>query len=299
MTACTRAGLLGWLLVLASCTGNSTPGLPVGARAGSPISHATAVPTGPGSAAAEEAKLCVPAKTTGASKPPGEGPIPPAIEDVEHQVEEARGLRYNHPVQVEQISAATMAARVTKSFQGQYPPALYDRRTRAWRTIGVIPPTADIRTALLAFGSGQVVGYYDPASGALVIISDSDPTLTVSEHYVLAHELTHAIDDQHFGLSRLDPLIKNCQDERFAAAVAAVEGNAQYFARQVILAHPSTDGVGDTGGGLPAGVPPFISDLELWSYTAGERFITAIESSGGTKAINRVLINLPVSTEQI
>ena len=191
-----------------------------------------------------------------------------------------------------------MAARVRKSFKGEYPAALYDRRTQAWRTIGVIPAEADLRTALLAFGSGQVVGYYDPSTGALVVIADPHASLTLSQHYVLAHELTHAIDDQHFGLSRLDPLIKTCQDERFAAALGAVEGNAQYFARQVILAHPSAN-VGDTGSGLPARVPPFVTQLQLWSYTAGEQFITAIEAKGGISAVNQVLASLPVSTEQI
>ncbi|MEA2438392.1 MAG: hypothetical protein QOF65_2948 [Thermoleophilaceae bacterium] len=294
------ARLGGALLVLTACTPSTV--LPVPgpeASLGPPMSHPSKVPTGPGSAAAELAHLCVPAKTTGGTKPPGEGPIPPAISEVEHQVEQARGLTYDHPVQVEQISAATMSSRVTKSFKGQYPAAMYDRRTQAWRTIGVIPPGADLRRALLAFGSGQVVGYYDPATGALVVIADPDPTLTLSERYVLAHELTHAVDDQHFGLSRLDPLIKRCQDESFAAALGAVEGNAQYFARQVILAHPSTD-IGDTGGGgLPPDVPPFVSQLQLWSYTAGERFITSIEADGGTKAVNHVLTDLPVSTEQI
>ena len=293
-----RAALGCALLALAGCTSSGVA--PDPGSAGPPIRHPSTVPTGPGSAAAELAKLCVPAKTTTGGTPPGEGPIPPAIAAVEHQVEQARGLTYDHPVQVEQISAATMATRVTKSFKGQYPAALYDRRTRAWRTIGVIPAGADLRTALLAFGSGQVVGYYDPSTGALVVIAGSNPTLTLAEHYVLAHELTHAIDDQHFGLSRLDPLIKKCQDERFAAALGTVEGNAQYFARQVILAHPSSAaGVGDTGGGLPAGVPPFVSQLQLWSYTAGERFITAVEAAGGIKAVDHVLTDLPVSTEQI
>jgi len=292
-----RAYLWGALLLLAGCTASGVVPVP-SAAAGPPLDHPSTVPTGSGSAAAELAHLCVPAKTSTGGKPPGEGPIPPAITDVEHQVEQARGLTYNHLVQVEQISAATMASRVTKSFKGEYPALLYDRRTLAWRTIGVIPPGADLRTALLAFGSGQVVGYYDPSTGALVIIADSNPTLTMAQHYVLAHELTHAIDDQHFGLSRLDPLIKKCQDERFAAALGAIEGNAQYFARQVILAHPSIN-VGDTGSGLPADVPPFVTQLQLWSYTAGERFITAVEAAGGTEAVNQVLSDLPVSTEQI
>jgi hypothetical protein len=293
------ACLCGTLLVLGACTTDTPVPGPPGATFGPSLSHPSTVPTGPGSAAAELAHLCVPADTSGGGKPPGEGPIPAAITEVEHQVEQARGLTYSHPVQVEQISAATMASRVTKSFKGQYPAALYDRRTLAWRTIGVIPSGADLRRALLAFGSGQVVGYYDPATGALVVVADSNPTLTLSERYVLAHELTHALDDQHFGLSRLDPLIKKCQDESFAAALGTVEGNAQYFARQVILAHPSTN-IGDTGGGgPPADVPPFVTQLQLWSYTAGERFITSVEAAGGLKAVNHVLTDLPVSTEQI
>jgi hypothetical protein len=243
------------------------------------------------------AKLCVPAKTSG-GKSPGEGPIPPAITQVEHEVERFRGLQYDHPVQVEQISSSQMSARAKKSFEQEYPAALYDRRTIAWRTIGVIPADADLRTALLSFGAGQVVGYYDPTTGALVVTADPSPTLTLSERYVLAHELTHAIDDQHFGLSRLDPLLKSCQDERFAAALGAVEGDAQYFARQVILAHPSTN-IGGTGGGVPSDVPPFVSQLQLWSYTAGERFIASVEASGGIEAVDRVMTHLPASTEQI
>ena len=290
------SGVSGALLILASCTASvgDVPSAGLGPR----LNHPSAVPDGPGSAAATLARLCVPAKTTGGGKPPGEGPIPPAITDVEHQVEQARGLHYNHLVRVEQISTTQMASRVTKSFKSEYPAALYDRRTQAWHAIGVIPPDADLRSSLLAFGSGQVVGYYDPATGALVVLAGSSPALTLAQHYVLAHELTHAIDDQHFGLSRLDPLIKKCQDEPFAAALGAVEGNAQYFARQVILSHPTAD-VGDIGGGLPADVPPFVAQLQLWSYTAGERFITAIEAGGGIKAVNQVLTDLPVSTEQI
>ena len=102
--------------------------------------------------------------------------------------------------------------------------------------MGVIGPQADIRDALLAFQTGQVVGFYNPETGELVYIGDTQ--LDLNERFTLAHELTHAIDDQHFDLKRLDPVAARCQDERFEAALGAVEGSAQYFATQVIMRFP-------------------------------------------------------------
>ena len=37
-----------------------------------------------------------------------------------------------------------MDRRLQESFRAYYPKDLYDRRTFAWRTIGVIPPDADL-----------------------------------------------------------------------------------------------------------------------------------------------------------
>src|SRR5204862_679931 len=89
------------------------------------------------------------------------------------------------------------------------------------------------------FLAGQVVGFYDPDTGRLVY--QRSGALGLEERFVLAHELTHAIDDQHFDLSRLDGLARSCADEASSAALGAVEGSAQYFATQVIARNPSTD----------------------------------------------------------
>ena len=76
------------------------------------------------------------------------------------------------------------------------------------------------------------MGFYNPANGQLVYIGDTD--LDQTERYILAHELTHAIDDQHFGLRRLDAIGARCDDEAFTAGLGAIEGSAQYFATQVL-----------------------------------------------------------------
>ena len=55
-----------------------------------------------------------------------------------------------------------MDRRLEESFQAYYPKDLYDRRTFAWRTIGVIPTDADLHEAYRSFLTGEVVGFYDP-----------------------------------------------------------------------------------------------------------------------------------------
>jgi hypothetical protein len=121
----------------------------------------------------------------------------------------------------------------------------------------------------------------------------------LTERFILAHELTHALDDQHFGLGRLDAIAARCDDEVFTAGLGAIEGSAQFFATQVILRFPSGASIGGSGGGSLEGVPPFISNLQLWPYTAGMAFIQRLDDDGGTAEVDRALTTFPVSTEQI
>jgi hypothetical protein len=163
-----------------------------------------------------------------------------------------------------------------------------------------MPRDVDIREALFAFQTGQVVGFYNPIDGELVYRADG--RLDLVERVTLAHELTHAIDDQHFDLSRIDRVAATCRDEAFQAALGAVEGSAQFFSIKVLFEFPPDDGdfsgLGD-GGGMPDGVPPFMVDLQLWPYTAGQSFVTALDGRGGTAEIDAALRRFPTTTEQI
>jgi hypothetical protein len=256
------------------------------------------VPTGPRSAAAAMQRLCVPPKT-GSTTPVPPGTTPPAIAQVEHEVETVRGLTYEHPVAVQPVTPAQMDAKVAASFNGSYPAGFYARRTLAWRALGVIPAGADIRRSLLAFQTGEVVGFYNPDTGELVYIGNASLN-DLAERFTLAHELTHAIDDQHFDLTRMDGIAAHCQDELGEAALGAVEGSAQYFASQVITRFPGGSvSSGGQGAASLSGVPPFIVGMELWPYTAGQAFITALDQRGGLAAVNQALRHWPVSTAQV
>jgi hypothetical protein len=250
------------------------------------------------------AKLCVPASPP--RSPPAAGELPPDLQTIAHQVEQARGHDFVTLPNAEGVSSQEMDRRLVQNFNAYYPKDLYDRRTFAWRTIGVIPADADLHEAYRQFLTGGVVGFYDPETGELVYQSSGD--LGFTERLTLAHELTHALDDQTFDLKRLDALTNRCQDERFAGALGLVEGSAQYFSAASAAENPDVS-LGDlleaiaqaaTSGTPPEGVPPFLYAINIWPYSAGMAFVGDLAGrEGGTQAVDVAFEDLPVSTEQV
>src|SRR4029077_17653033 len=105
------------------------------------------------------------------------------------------------------------------------------------KKFGLLPRNLDLQTFLLALLREQVAGYYDPKTKTVNLLDWVD---VEQQRPVLAHELTHALQDQSFGLekwmkagagdlgaSSKDPTqadIENC--ETAAARQAVVEGQA-------------------------------------------------------------------------
>ena len=257
-------------------------------------SGGVAVKTGPTTAFQAMRRLCIPADIV--ADPVKKVPTPPAIAEVEHQVETVRGFTYDRPVNIEPITAREMDRRLRNYFDAYYPKRFYARRSDAWATIGAIPRDIGILEALNNYQQGQVLGYYNSQNEELVYTGDAE--LDRIEHFVLAHELTHAIDDQHFDLDRLDDMVVHCDDEIFQAALGVVEGSANHFATQVLLRYPSA-APGSIPGGRAGEVPPLISEIQAYPYTTGQRFVDALADQGGPAAVNRALQTFPTTTEQV
>jgi hypothetical protein len=232
-----------------------------------------------------------------------EGPTPPVIADVMDEVERLRGFGYSKPVVAKAVTQAEIARDLTEYADIAYPREQMARRSLAWETIGVIPDGTSLRRVYEEYGSTQVIGYYDTLNGTLKFLGTQEPSPL--ERITLAHELTHAIDDQRFGLEKLDVLSARCRDEETAAAIALVEGNATFFMirwAQTYLTPEEQVEVGveaalqDTSTG---DIPPFILGLQAWSYDEGLRFVTAVASRSGVDAVDEAFADPPVSTEQI
>jgi hypothetical protein len=285
--------------------GACTHGSPVAQPPPSPgPASPTQSPTlSPSPASASPDPLCRHPKP--ASVPPerSASSLPAPIKQVAGEVAAVRRLSFRHPVAPEPLAQAQIGRLIATGLNQEFPPDLEARRSQAWATIGVIPRGADLHKAVMTFGSTQVTGFYDEVSGRLVFGGSDSPT--PFQRLTLAHELTHALDDQHFELGRLDELIATCQDERFQAFLSLTEGDAVETSVEWAQKNLTASEIGqlnEEAGSFPpppASIPQFLERLLLSPYGEGRTFVQALQARGGEAAVNAAFRKPPVSTEQI
>src|SRR6266404_6275223 len=69
------------------------------------------------------------------------------------------------------------------------------------KRLGLAPPDFQYRALILRVLTEQVAGYYDPKTGEFHLADWIDLD---DQRPIMAHELTHALQDQHFNLRRFE-----------------------------------------------------------------------------------------------
>jgi len=151
-------------------------------------------------------------------------PAPPLtpeqrIAEIVAFVEASRGHEFVTTPVVEFLSDADFRAEVLAEVDGAE--ASVDAAEVTFAALGWIAPEVDLYEKYrIAFGGG-VVGFYDPGTDVLKVRGTE---LTPYRREVIAHELTHALDDQIHDLGDIEPA--SLLDERYFAALVAIEGSA-------------------------------------------------------------------------
>jgi hypothetical protein len=180
-----------------------------------------------------------PAGQTPAASPRPSAPATVDLErladDVAREVEQLRGWTFKRPVKRARISAARARLDIQRIVLAAQTP---DRRARLQaflRVAGLIPPDCDLLATSLGILDQQVAGYYEPETRTLKLVDRPDPMPAFVERMVLAHELTHALDDQAIDLASLMKPGSGTEDTDFVAA-AIGEGSATSLMLQSMLA---------------------------------------------------------------
>ena len=131
------------------------------------------------------------------------------------------GLAAEHPIRIGYRTRAEVHAYVTHQLDTDMPPAEAAGLEGTFAALGLIPDTLHLRRLLLDLYTEQVSGYYDPETKTFYTVEGTPPDMLRT---VLAHELVHALQDQH---TDLDSIISPRRgNDRETAAQAAVEGQA-------------------------------------------------------------------------
>jgi hypothetical protein len=171
------------------------------------------------------------------------------------------------------------------------------------KKLGMIPADMQLRSFIISLLTEQVAGYYDPKAQQFYLADWIDLD---GQKPVMAHELTHALQDQHYNLRRFDKWPKGDADAELAAH-SLIEGDATLLMQFYIMRNPlralaflkSIEQSGAGSSELIEKAPRVMRESLLFPYQQGLEFATQLHKRGGWKQLSLAYAELPKSTEQI
>src|SRR3546814_898086 len=126
----------------------------------------------------------------------------PRVAQLVEFVEDERGLTFDHPVHVDFLTAEQYSAQTTSDPDGvaDEEQAELDRYASELRAFGLATGEVDLFEAYNAVSDAGTLAFYDPSDERIQVRGTE---VTVGLQVTLVHELTHALQDQHFDLERL------------------------------------------------------------------------------------------------
>jgi hypothetical protein len=149
------------------------------------------------------------------------------------RVEELRGLRLKRRPRFRVVPASRIDAIVRRQGErdGTEESPREERVSLALlKLLGLLPPGADLDRLQKTVSEQGILGLYDGARNEMIIVG-RDGELPAAAEATVAHELVHAIDDQHFGIfRRLKVLARGPVDDVALAYQSLLEGSAEAVA---------------------------------------------------------------------
>src|SRR6266581_3350126 len=225
-----------------------------------------------------------------------------ATVDVLKETSEIRQLSILRPVQSSTQSRAEIERTLIKNLDEDMTAAQAHASEVALRKLGLAPADFQYRALMIRLLTEQVAGYYDPKTQQFHLADWIDLD---GQKPIMAHELTHALQDQHFNLLRFEHWPKGDSDAELAAH-ALIEGDATpamalYVANNPLRALAFLKSLGATGMASPEldKAPRALRETLLFTYQEGINWVSALYKRGGWNEVSQAFTTLPQSTEQI
>lgn len=160
-------------------------------------------------------------------------------------------------------------------------------------TLLIAGQTVDVKELRIEAQTAFPAAFYDTEEQYMGFITDDPSTIEINQ-VILAHELTHALQDQHFPLR---PIFDEPTNDRFISSIAVVEGDAvlveeKYEANcngewvdECILAQPTPPGE------IPS-YPLLLNQLAAYHMP----LVETVFDEEGWSGVNALLDDMPDST---
>jgi hypothetical protein len=234
------------------------------------------------------------------------GQVNGIVDEIRQQVSQVRGLPIKTPAPLVTLPREALTERLSGPLNAG--PSIRELLTSQMllEVLGVTERGFDLRALQLRLLAEQTIAVYDFEARSIFLVADyaAGGDLGADARLTVAHELTHALQDQSFDLKRVLPADPDNGDAALAAR-ALVEGDAMLTMRiwgRQFLRPADKRSLGDDAfvkDPVLDSAPSLVRGEMLFPYDAGWVFAQLLYQDGGFAAIDRAFARPPRSTEQI
>jgi len=231
-----------------------------------------------------------------------------SVAELKKSVVEIGRLDFTLDIPVRYLDRAQMKNYIERLFDSDYPEELARKESEFFYLMGFTAEKITLKPMRKKIILENVGGMYNEKTKELLAVEEFR-NLDMLNTPALAHELRHAIQDQHFHLARLLGDYSD-YDDRKLAVLAAIEGDATWvmirqlgfdpdligeaFSPDNVLAFSALAGASSLGD-----APAIVKFQLLMPYLDGLKFSRDVFNKRKWKGLNQVLNQPPQSSEQI
>jgi hypothetical protein len=249
-----------------------------------------------------------------------------SVDEILNFASKETNLPIKHPVKRRLASREEVRNYILKHMEEDQDAHRLQRAAASLKKFGLVPRDFDLRKFMLDVLEDQVAGYYDPKTKTVNLLDWVAPE---AQRPVLAHELTHALQDQSFDLQKWlmvspeadkkpDSNLDNTTydpEEAQAAREAVSEGQAMAVLVDFML-QPSGKSLADVpmmvelykqstierseDSPVLGSAPMYLRESLIFPYTDGLDFVQTLLTAGGKdRAFPGALMDPPRDTREV
>ena len=239
-----------------------------------------------------------------------------SIDEILAFVSKDTGLPIKEPVKRRLVTREEVGRFLEERMKDDKDAEKLERSETSLKKFRLLPKEFELRSFMVTLLKEQVAGYYDPKTKTVNLL---DWVAAEEQKPVMAHELTHALQDQNFGMEKwmeaggkaktIQEEIE--QDERRGAREAVIEGQGMivlldYMMRaqgmrvtdapQLVQALRQGMNLQVPDSPVFSNAPLFLRDSMMFPYSSGMDFVLQTELKNGTEAAFAGALKYPPTT---